>query len=113
MPKQPTQLTDGHGYDFQPDCSPNGKNVVYTRYNGQSVELMSLNLLTKQSTELTKNKGVNLEPRWSPDGKKLAFVSTVNSGHFLLYTAEMNNGVLEKNQCITPDRKSSRKALLL
>ena len=104
-----TQLTDGPGYDFQPDCSPNGKNVVYTRYNGQSVELMSLDLLTKQSTELTKNKGVNLEPRWSPDGKKLAYVSTMNTGHFLLYTAEMNNGVLEKNQCITPDRKSIAK----
>ncbi len=90
------QLTNGPGYDFQPDCSPDGKTVVYTQYNGKSAELMSLNLETKQSTALTNNKGVNLEPRWSPDGKKLAYVSTINTGHFLVYTAEMNDGVLEK-----------------
>ncbi len=102
-----SQLTDGPGYDFQPDSSPDGKTVVFARYNGQSVELMSLDIRTGQTTELTKNQSVNLEPRWSPDGKKIAYVSTMNSGHFLLYTAEMNKGVLEKNECITPNRKSS------
>src|SRR3954465_12260551 len=26
------QLTDGPGYDYQPDWSPDGKNVVYVSY---------------------------------------------------------------------------------
>src|SRR5947209_16166390 len=27
-----TQLTDGPGYDYQPDWSPDGSRVVFTRY---------------------------------------------------------------------------------
>ena len=100
------QLTDGPGYDFQPDSSPDGKTVVFTRYNGQSIELMSVDLLTGQTTELTRNKAVNLEPVWSADGKTIAYVSTLNTGHFLLYTAEIENGLLTNNKRITPERKS-------
>ena len=33
------QLTAGPGYDYQPDWSPDGRFVVYSRYQGNAVEL--------------------------------------------------------------------------
>src|SRR5258705_5819597 len=36
------QLTDGSGYDYQPDWSPDGKQIIFVRYNGASIELMLL-----------------------------------------------------------------------
>ncbi|HKO04183.1 MAG TPA: hypothetical protein VJW51_05525, partial [Candidatus Acidoferrales bacterium] len=32
------QLTDGPGYDYQPDGSPDGRYVVFTRYNRDALE---------------------------------------------------------------------------
>ncbi|MDH4057297.1 MAG: CehA/McbA family metallohydrolase [Cyclobacteriaceae bacterium] len=101
------QLTDGNGYDYQPDWSPDGNQIIFVRYNGSSVELMVLDLSTNQTTSLTSNKAVNLEPRWSPDGKSVAFISTVNTNHFLLYTARIQQQKLGEFTCLTPDNKSS------
>jgi Tol biopolymer transport system component len=103
------QLTDGDGYDYQPDVSPDGKKIVFVRYNGVSDELMLLDLPSHQTKSLTDNKAVNLEPRWSPDGSKVAFVSTFNSGHFLLHVANVSGDQFSELKCVTPDRRSSVK----
>ena len=103
------QLTDGDGYDYQPDVSPDGKHVVFVRYDGSAVELMLFDLNTRETKSLTQNKSVNLEPRWSPDGKQIAYVSTENTGHFLLYNAGIENNTLTNVECLTPDRKSTAK----
>ena len=70
------QLTDGPGYDYQPDWSPDGKSVVYVSYRRDALELWLLDLATDKIQQLTEGGAVNVEPRWSPDGKRLAFVST-------------------------------------
>ena len=100
------QLTDGNGYDYQPDWSPDGKQIIFVRYDGAAVELMVIDLTSKLTFQLTSNKGVNLEPRWSPDGKQIAFVSTVTTGHYLLYRAAVVANKLTEQVCLTPDRKS-------
>ena len=41
------QLTAGPGYDYQPDCSSDGRWVVYASYAKDAVELWALNLETK------------------------------------------------------------------
>ena len=71
------QLTSGPGYDYQPDWSPDGRAVVFTRYTRDAIELHLLDLQTGAVTPLTENGAVNLEPRWSPDGSRIAFVSTL------------------------------------
>ena len=36
------QLTAGPGYDYQPDCSPDGRWVVYVKYRQDAIELWVL-----------------------------------------------------------------------
>jgi dipeptidyl aminopeptidase/acylaminoacyl peptidase len=70
------QLTDGPGYDYQPDWSPDGRRIVYASYRDDAVELRLLDPSTGASTALLRDGAVNLEPRWSPDGSRIAFTST-------------------------------------
>ncbi|HPI79367.1 MAG TPA: hypothetical protein PLM35_02440, partial [Cyclobacteriaceae bacterium] len=77
-----TQLTNGQGYDYQPDWSPDGRWIVFTRYTGQAMELQLLDVSNGHVAPLTAGGDVNLDPRFSPDGAQLAFVSTKNTGHF-------------------------------
>jgi len=101
------QLTDDAGADYQPDCAPDGRSVVFVRYDGRAMELMLLDLDTRTVRALTANGGVNLEPRWSPDGRRLAFVSTEGSGHFLLHVADVRGGTLADSRPLISDRRSA------
>ncbi|MGH8099720.1 MAG: TolB family protein, partial [Chthoniobacterales bacterium] len=84
------QLTDGPGYDYQPDWSPNGKSVVYVSYQKGALELCLLDLSTGESRQLTSAGAVNVEPRWSPDGKRIVFVSTSFHKRFHIFRANVN-----------------------
>ena len=87
-----TQLTDGPGYDYQPDVSPDGRRVVYSSYRSDQVELRVLDLGTGADAPLVSNEAVNLEPRWSPDGSKVAFVSTAFEGRWHVFTLDVQAG---------------------
>src|SRR4051794_34253793 len=63
-------------YDYQPDVSSDGRIAVYGSYNGDGMELWSLDLKTGAERQLTFAAAVNVEPRLSPDGKRIAWVST-------------------------------------
>src|SRR5215467_8427774 len=47
------QLTDGPGYDHQPDWSPDGRFVAYASYTGDAIELRMLELATGRTWPLT------------------------------------------------------------
>jgi TolB protein len=79
------QLTDGPGYDLQPDWSPDGKRIAFVRYDRDAMELMQLDVASGTVTALTSNGAVNVEPRWSPDGARLAWVSTAGTGRFHIF----------------------------
>lgn len=101
------QLTDGDGYDYQPDVSPDGQSVLFVRYNGSSMALWLLDLKSLQQVQLTTGDQLDVEPRWSPNGKELVFVSTRESGHFLLYRAGISGTTLQNITRVTPDSKST------
>jgi len=101
------QLTDGPGYDYQPDCSSDGRWVVYTMYYKDAVELWALDLQSGQTKQLTKNAAVNVEPRFSPDGKRIVFVSTSFNGRFHIFLGNFGNGELHDVQRITGENRSS------
>src|SRR5258708_6839077 len=102
-----TQITDGTGYDYQPDWSPDGKSVVYVSYQKDAMELWLLDLSTGQTHALSNGGAVNLEPRWSPDGKKLLWVSTEYNRRFHIFAADVVNGELKNKTRLTGETKSS------
>jgi Tol biopolymer transport system component len=67
-------------YDFEPDWSPDGTQIVFTSSRSDNMEIYRM----KAKPEGPRNKPVNLSkspssydnsPSWSPDGKKIAFSS--------------------------------------
>ena len=100
------QLTDGPGYDYQPDCSSDGRWVVYVSYAKDAVELWALNLETRQTQQLTHGGAVNVEPRFSPDGKRVAFVSTAFNGHLHIFVGQFRNGELVDVRRLTGENRS-------
>ncbi len=101
------QLTDGPGYDYQPDSSPDGKSVVYVSYQKDAMELWLLDLATGKTKQLTNGGAVNVEPRWSPDGKKIVWVSTQYNRRFHVFMADVVDGELKNVVRLTGETKSS------
>jgi Tol biopolymer transport system component len=100
------QLTDGPGYDYQPDWSADGKSVVYVSYQKDAMELWLLDLTNGKSRKLTEGGEVNVEPRWSPDGRRIAYVSTAYNKRFHIFTAELQDGKLANITRLTGEIKS-------
>ena len=101
------QLTVGSGYDYQPDCSPDGRWVMYSSYQKDAIELWALNLETHQTHEVTFGGSVNVEPRFSPDGKRVVFVSTSYKGHFHIFAGDFAEGDLKNVQRITGETRTA------
>ncbi len=104
--KTAQQLTDGPGYDYQPDWSPDGRSVVYVSYQKDALEVWLLDLATGKSEQLTTGGAVNVEPRWSPDGKRIVFVSTSYNKRFHIFRADVKDGTLENVTRLTGETKS-------
>jgi TolB protein len=104
--KQAVQLTSGSGYDYQPDWSPDGRNVVYASYQKDAIELWLLDLVTGNTRQLTNGGAVNVEPRWSPDGKKIVWVSTQYNKRFHVFMADFADGELSNIVRLTGESKS-------
>jgi TolB protein len=100
------QLTDGPGYDYQPDWSPDGKSVVFVSYQKDAMELWLLDLASGETQQLTHEGAVNVEPRWSPDGKRIVFVSTAYNKRFHIFRADVSDGKLENVVRLTGETKS-------
>jgi TolB protein len=104
--KEALQITDGPGYDYQPDWSPDGKNIIYVSYQKDAVELWLVNVLSGKATQLTSGGAVNVEPRWSPDGKEIIFVSTQFNKRFHIFRADVRDEKLENVVRLTGETKS-------
>ncbi len=103
------QLTNGPGYDYQPDWSPDGRFIAFARYARDAIELHLLDVASGAITPLTANAAVNVEPRWSPDGTRLAFVSTVYNRRWHIHVAPMRDGQVQVGgiERVTEDNRSA------
>src|SRR5947207_640566 len=101
------QLTDGPGYDYQPDWSPDGRFIVYASAQGEAIELRLLDLSAGRTRQLTQGGAVNVEPRWSPQGQRVLYVSTAYHRHFHVFAAEVREGQLTNPVRLTGEDKSS------
>ena len=88
------ELTAGPGYNYLPDCSRDGRWVVYSKYNKDALELWALDLKTRETHALTSAGAVNLEARFSPDGARIAFVSTRFNKRFHIFAGDFHDGQL-------------------
>jgi Tol biopolymer transport system component len=100
------QLTDGPGYDYQPDWSADGRYIVYASAAGEAIELWLLDLKAHHATQLTHGGAVNVEPRFSPDGRRIVYVSSANTRHFHLFVMQLRQGVPGESVQLTADTKS-------
>ena len=85
-----SELTAGPGYDYQPDVSPDGRWILYTKYNADALELWVYDVQAQQAHALTKTGAVNVEPRFSPDGSRVVFVSTQFNRRFHIFIADFD-----------------------
>ncbi|HKW42191.1 MAG TPA: hypothetical protein VJN39_13150, partial [Gemmatimonadales bacterium] len=63
-----------------PSWSPDGKQLVFTGYDGGLSDLFVVNVDGSNLHRLTNDKYADLEPSWSPDGKTIAFVTDRGPG---------------------------------
>jgi Tol biopolymer transport system component len=101
------ELTAGPGYDYLPDCSRDGRWVVYSKYHKDALELWVLDRKTRETHALTNEGAVNLEARFSPDGSRIVFVSTAFNKRFHIFAADFREGRLENVQRLTGETRSS------
>jgi TolB protein len=100
------QLTDGPGYDYQPDWSPDGRYIVYASSTGETTELKLLDLGAGSIQPLTHDGAVNVEPRFSPDGQRLVWVSSAYHRHFHVFAGELRGGTLAGVERLTGENRS-------
>ena len=63
-----------------PSWSPDGKQLVFTGYDGGLSDLFVVNADGSNLHRLTNDKYADLEPSWSPDGKTIAFTTDRGPG---------------------------------
>ena len=101
------QLTEGAGYDHQPDWSPDGRWVVYSSYQKDAIQLRVLDLRTGADRALIDDGNVHLDARWAPDGGKIAFVSTMFKSRWHVFVATFGGGTIGMPERMTEDNNST------
>lgn len=74
---EPVQLTFGDKNDGQPQWSPDGKQILFVRTDGERSQLWLLPLSGGEAHVITKSEYGAGNPRWSPDGKNILYSSSI------------------------------------
>jgi dipeptidyl aminopeptidase/acylaminoacyl peptidase len=74
---EPQQLTFGDRNDGQARWSPDGKQLVFVRTDGDKSQLWLLPLTGGEAQAITKAEHGANNPQWSPDGKMILYSSNI------------------------------------
>ena len=87
-----------------PAWSPDGRQIVFTGYDGGLSDLFVVNADGSDLRRLTNDKYADLQPAWSPDGKTIAFAtdrgpetdfSQLRFGNMRIGLYHLDNGAIE------------------
>ncbi|MEK6221560.1 MAG: hypothetical protein N2D54_04880, partial [Chloroflexota bacterium] len=68
-----TRLTSGEWDDFEPEISPDGKQVLFSSQRGGQWDLYILDLTTGETEQITNDPAYESSPAWTSDGEWIAY----------------------------------------
>jgi Tol biopolymer transport system component len=75
-----TQLTENAALDFDPEWSPNGKNIAFQSDRDLFSNIFVMNADGSSQTNVTNNQSFDRSATFSPDGKRITFDSNLDAG---------------------------------
>ncbi len=86
------KITDTPEFEGHPSWSPDGKWLVYEKYENTNFEIyiQALDQLNEAPINLTQTSSNEFSPTWSPSGRILAYLSDTG-GSIDVWTADLNN----------------------
>jgi imidazolonepropionase-like amidohydrolase/Tol biopolymer transport system component len=90
---KPVRISNSTDFEFEPEFSPDGKQLVYVSWKDESRgSIMKFNLGDSVSTKLTTEKGYYYSPKFSNKGDKIIFRKGVGND-VLGYSFGKNPGI--------------------
>jgi TolB protein len=101
-----TRLTDNADDDTNPDWSPDGTQMAFTRYDGMNSHIWVMDASGSGQTQLTAI-GDNEEPTWSPDGLRIAFDTNRNGNDDIYVINADGSGVAPLTMSLDHESEAS------
>jgi TolB protein len=69
------QITRGAGGDFQPNWSPDGRQIVFFSSREGDANIWKVDVASGRLTQLTRGRSLDINPFFSPDGSEIMYQS--------------------------------------
>ncbi len=89
------RYTAYEGTEYNPDWSPDGAVLAYTRWSGSDADVYVLDQATGTARALIESPAYDADPDWSPDGGHVLFVSD-REGSRAVYRFSLADGSVER-----------------